>query len=217
MIRSAILVLLSAGLIACTSTENDWQEAAAANTVEAYQEFLDHHAHDAHADEARSRIKSLEDRQAWTQAQNTNTIQSLEQYLKSEPTGTHAQQARERIVSFQRADAWKVAQANGSAAALSAFVQKYPQGPEADQARAQLDGNYEVQLAALRSKKDAERTRKRLEARYGKVLHEVLVSTGPDHLNDVRSQPMSLSAAQSACTTVEKSGQHCELIKAAQR
>jgi len=217
MKRFLPLLILAGVLLACSSTESDWQKASTANTVQAYQQFLQSHATGDHADEARSRIRALQDDQAWMEAMNTNTTESFQQYLQKEPMGTHAQQARDRITALQRASDWQVAQASGSAAALQSFLQKYPTGPEADQARARLDSDYQVQLAEYHTKREADHAVKRLESRYGKVVHGLTVSTGTDKLNQVHSAPMSLANAQAACTTVEKSGQHCEVVKVAQR
>jgi len=217
MKRYLPLLILASALVACSSTEADWQKATAANTVPAYQQFLQNHPTGNHADEARSRIRALEDDQAWMEAKNANTTESFQQYLQKEPMGTHAQQARDQLTALQRASAWQVAQASGTASALQDFLQKYPTGPEADQARARLDSDYQVQLAEYHSKREAEHAVKKLESRYGKVVQGLSVSTGTDKLNQVHSAPMSLANAQAACTALKKSGQHCEVVKVAQR
>ena len=72
-----------------------------------------------------------------------------------------------------------------------------------------------MQLAAFRGKSEAERVRARLQTRYAKLLHQVVVvSPSPeDKLIRVSSTPMSLEDAQSACATLKKARQHCEVIK----
>jgi hypothetical protein len=205
-------------LAACSSPEADWKKADAQGTVAAYQAFLTTHPNDSHAAQARTRIQSLEDQAAWTQAQNANSLEGFKQYLQTQPTGAHAADAQERMAGLERAAAWKVAQADGKMPALQEFLQKYPSGPEAELARTQLQqlsNGYRVELASSRSEKEAKKISARLQQRYGKLLHAVVVTAPvlPDTLNHVRSGPMSLEDAQSACADLKKARQHCEVVK----
>ena len=217
-VTAAFLGLL---LIACSSGEADWQQATTANTIGAYQDFLKQHPNGQHADEARSRIHTIEDDQAWMAAINSNTQQSFEQYLRNEPNGNHAQEARDRITGFDRAAAWKTAQSEGTVQSLQAFLQKYPTGPEADEARAalqKLQNDYQVQLASYRSRKEADRVSARLKRRYATVLQDVVVvpASPSDKLNHIRSAPMSEEQAKSACAQLKKKHQRCEVVKSAE-
>ena len=211
-------VLLGLFLAACSSIEADWQQATTANTIGAYQDFLKQHPNGQHADEARSRIRGLEDEQAWDTAKTSSTEQSFQQYLRDEPNGTHAQDARDRITGFERAAAWKTAQSEGNATAIQGFLQKYPTGPESDEARAalqKLQNDFQVQLASYHSRQEADRMSERLKRKFGNVLHDVLVvpATPPDKLNHIRSAPMSEDEAKAACATLKKSHQRCEVVK----
>jgi cell division protein FtsN len=214
------LFLLTAGvLVACSTQEADWAKANGQGTVTAYHEFLKHHPDSAHAELARSRILSLEDAQAWTAAQSANTPEAFEQYLQKETNGVHSVDARDRINAFERDAAWKLAEAVATKPVLQDYLVRYPQGPEAEQAHVQLEKlnaeQYRVQLAAFRGKSEAERVRARLQTRYAELLHQVVVvSPSPaDKLNRVSSAPMSLEDAQSACATLKKARQHCEVIR----
>ncbi len=218
VVAASLAVMLTGLLLGCSSIEADWQQATQGNTVTAYQDFLKAHPNGQHADEARSRIRSLEDDQAWTSAMNTNTEQSYRQYLSAERKGAHLQDARDHITGLQRAAAWKMAQAQGTPAALEAFLQKFPEGTEADEAHAQLDQlnhQYRVQLAAFRSKKSAERDSARLKSRLRKVMHDVVVvpAMPPDRLNRVTSDLMSQSDADSLCAKLKKAHQPCKVVK----
>jgi hypothetical protein len=161
----------------------------------------------------------LQDDQAWARAQSGNTADAFRQYLNNQPSGLHAAESRSRIAAFEQADAWKAAETDGKAPALQAFLQKYPQGDEADRARAKLEQlkaeAYRVQVAAFRARKDADRVRARLQARYRNVLHDVVVvpPATPDKLTTIRSAPMTLKEAQSACGELRKEHQHCEVVK----
>jgi len=212
-------VLAAAALLGCDSIQDDWNKANAQNTLAAYQDFLNQHPNTDLAVQAQSRMHALQDYQAWAQAQKANTAESFRQYLSGQPNGLHAAESRERILGFERADAWRAAEADGKAPALQAFLQKYPQGAEADRARAQIAQlqaqAYRVQVAAFRAHKDAERARSRLQARYGALLHDVVVvpPAGPEKLTTIRSLPMTLKQAESACGTLHKEHQHCEVVK----
>jgi cell division protein FtsN len=206
--------------MACSSSEGDWKRADTQGTIAAYQKFLADHPNDSHAQLARKRVHSLEDDQAWTLAQTTNTLDSLKQYIQTQPNGAHSSDAREGITGFERAAAWKTAQASDTGPALQEFLQKYPQGSEADLARMQLQKlnaeQYRVQLGAFAVKGQAEHARTHLQSRFGNLLHHIAVvpPTSADKSNRVVSGPMSLDAAKSACTTLSKQKQHCEVVKA---
>ena len=77
------LIVTAAILAACSSAESDWKKADSQNTTAAYQDFLTQHPNDAHAQDARDRIKKLEDEQAWADAQKTNTADAYQQYLQN--------------------------------------------------------------------------------------------------------------------------------------
>lgn len=212
-------MLMAVALIACRSVQGDWNQASAQNTVAAYQDFLRQHPNSDLAVEAQTRIQELQDDQAWTQAKNTDTPEAFRQYLNRQPKALHAAESQARITALERMQAWKHAESDGKALALQAFLQKYPQGAEADQARTrleQLDAEaYRVQVAAFRARRDADRARARLQARYRKVLHDVVVvpPEGVEKLTTIRSAPMSLKDAQSACSTLKKEHQQCEVVK----
>lgn len=209
-------------LAACSSVNKDWANASAQNTVAAYQSFLDKHAGDQHAQEARNRIAALQDDSDWQTAQNGNSLDSYQQYLQAEPNGTHAQAARDEITSMERANAWKTAQSDGSAPALQAFLQKYPQGAEAELARqklAALHSDYRAELGAYHDKRAAEHKRSEMQSRFSGILKEVEVLS-PDSSDPryrVMSGLMDRQAADSACASLKRDHQTCEVVKADQR
>lgn len=219
MSRLPMAIVLCAGLTlaGCGFAEYDWNKALTANTVTAYQTFLQHHPTNKHADDARGRMLALRDDQAWALAQATNTVAGYQDYLKSESGGVHAGDAQYQITSLQRAAAWKVLQKDESAAALQAFLHQYPQGLESNQARQVLSTlDYRVQLAVARSQSAAERRREELQARFGKVVHDVVVMA-PTSVHTgyrVTSEPMTQADASSACAQLERSHQSCRLLPA---
>jgi hypothetical protein len=147
------VLFLAAALSACDTAAGDWRKATAANTVAAYQIFLERHGGDEHAGNARGRILALQDEQAWTAARAANTEEAYNAYLKTEGGGVHAEEARYYLTGLQRAQDWAAIQNAASVASLQAFLQKYPQGVESNQARDRLkELSYRVEPAKSRKR-----------------------------------------------------------------
>ncbi|MGC1458398.1 MAG: hypothetical protein WA825_09000 [Steroidobacteraceae bacterium] len=212
-ISTAFLVL-----VGCTSAaDTDWNRADTTATVASYQDFVKRHPNDPRVTQAQDRIGHLQDGEAWNLAQSTDTAEAFQNYLQQQPTGAHLADARQRESVLERAAEWKVAQADGKAPALNQFLRKFPTGAEADQARAMLAklDAYRVRLAARKSKNAAERDSAHLQARYGKVLHEVEVvaAKSPRQLSYVESEPMTLADAKADCATLRSEHEHCEVVR----
>lgn len=223
--RKCLLPLTLCGalaLTACSTANKDWADASTENTVAGYQAFLNKHAGDQHAQEARNRIATLQDDAAWKTAQQGNSLDSYQNYLQAEPNGTHGQAARDEIMGFGRANAWKTAQSDGSVSALQAFLQKYPQGPEADQARqklAAIHSNYRAELGTFHNERAAQRKRSELQSRFSSVLKEVDVISpdSSDKRYRVMSGLMDQQDANSTCASLKRDHQTCEVVKANQQ
>lgn len=204
------------GLAACSSAQNDWQQTNARNTVGAYQEFVESHPNTPQSVVARNRINVLVDEQAWAQAQQTNTVQSYQGYLQDEPSGSHAAEAKANIAANERSVAWQAAAATDTPEALQVFLEKYPEGPEANKAKArlaQLTG-FKVQLATFHSERQAEKTRDRLEGKYGDVLGSVIIVTDSGaNLHVLQSTSMGQGEANNACAKLRKDHLPCEVIR----
>jgi hypothetical protein len=218
--RLMMLTVLGAAvaLSACNSADSDWNKATAANTLAAYQAFVQQHGSDQRADNARGRILALQDEQAWAVARAANTVESYNAYLQTESGGVHAGQAQYNLTALHRAQDWQVIENDASAASLQTFLLKYPQGPEANQARTKLSAlNYRLQLADSRTQAGAERKRAQLAAKFGKVLDEIIVvaPAGSHTMFRVTSGPMSQATANSACAVLERAHQSCKLIAGA--
>jgi len=210
------LVCAAAALSACNlMAESDWHKATVANTIAGYETFLQEHADNKHADNARGRILALRDEHAWSSAQATNTIAAYDGYLKAWSGGVHGGDAQYEITALQRAAAWKSLQSDPSAASVQAFLNIYPQGRESNEARAKLKEFYHLQLAHARSAAAAARKQAQLQRKFGKELSDVAVVAphAPDTMFRVISGAMSQAAANSTCETLERAHQHCELVQ----
>ncbi len=214
--RLTLLLLAATTLWACSSAQQDWNKANTTNTVAAYQEYLSKHPTGEHSTEATDRIRSLQDEEAWSQAKQADSLDAYQDYLQKQPAGSHVKEAQDAITGLQRASDWKTAQSTGTVAALQDFLKKYPTGPEADEAKAKLNAmtGYRVQLAAAKTEKQAQRERDQLHAKYGNLLHDVVVvpaNSGKSY--GVTSGPMSQSEADSACAELKKAHHSCEVVK----
>ncbi len=215
-LRISLLLVPAAALFACSNAQQDWNKASTANTVAAYQEYLSKHPSGEHSSDASDRIHSLQDDEAWQQAKQTNSADAYRDYLQKQPTGTHTKDAQDALTAEERATDWKTAESTGTVASLQDFLKKYPAGAEADQARSKLAemSGYKVHLASAPTEKQARRERDHLRAKYGSILHDVVVApsnTGKGY--GVDSAPMSQAQADSACAELKKSHQTCEVIK----
>jgi hypothetical protein len=218
MSRSWVSLVLAAAIAlwACSSAQEDWNKASTANTVPAYQEYLSKHPTGEHSAEAGDRIHSLQDDDAWSQAKQANSVEGYRDYLQKQPTGSHVTAAQDALTAAQRAADWKTSQSSGTVASVQDFLKKYSAGPEVDQARVKLAtlSGYKVQLASVKTEKQAQRERKHLRAKYGNILHDVVVvpaNSGKGY--GLESAPMSQSQADSACGELKKAHQSCEVVK----
>jgi outer membrane protein assembly factor BamD (BamD/ComL family) len=214
--RVTLLLLTAATLWACSSAQEDWNKATAANTVAAYQQYLSKHPSSDHSSEASDRIHTLQDDEAWSQAKQTNTLAAYQGYVQNQPTGAHVKDAQDAITGLQRAEDLKTAESAGTAEALQGFLNKYPTGPEVDEAKTKLAAlsGFRVQLVSAKTEKQAQRERDRLRAKYLNVLHDVVVvpaNSGKGY--GVTSAPMTQTEADSACSELKKSHQSCEVVK----
>jgi hypothetical protein len=218
MIRlwAGCLLIPAAVLFGCSSAEQDWNRAVAANSVAAYQQYLTKHPGGPHQAEAGDRIHSLQDSEDWSEAKQANSTESYKAYLQKEPAGLHTKEAQDAIAASGEANDWKTAQSSGTVASLQDFLKKYPNGATAAQARAKLAemSGYKVRLTSATTRKQAERVRDRLRRKYGNIVHDLVVapaSSGKGY--GVDSSPMSQSQADSTCAQLKKSHQGCEVIK----
>jgi hypothetical protein len=217
-LRIAAVICMGGVLSACSlMADSDWHKATLANTIAAYQTFLQEHPTDRHADNARGRILALQDENAWSAARAANTVASYEGYLKAESGGVHVGDAKYQITALQRAEAWKALQSDPSAASLQAFLMLYPQGVESNQAREKLDQFYHLQLADARNAADAARKRAQLQRRFAKELSEVtvLAPAASGAMYQVISGPMSQAAANATCATLQRAHQSCKPVQGA--
>ena len=153
------MILATLLLAGCDTPEHDWTRAKAVNTMAAYRSFVDAHPESDHAENARARLRALQDEFDWASAQWTNTDGAFKNYLQSDPGGRHVQEAQAQVFEIERTRAWSLVLRSPSVDTLQGYLRTYPYASNADEARRQLDALTFVQLAEARSKRSGEKKR----------------------------------------------------------
>ncbi len=86
---AALTVCLS--LAACSREQQDWRTAEAADTVESYDQFLEHHPDSELVTAARTRVAQLTEDREWQQAGSADTPDAYREFLAHHPNGKWAQ------------------------------------------------------------------------------------------------------------------------------
>jgi hypothetical protein len=93
------LALLAAAS-GCSHEQRDWHSAQAANTIEAYEEFISTHPKSARTADAQTQIAQLTEARDWQRASTIDTADAYRQFLVQHPQGKSAQEAHIRIENF---------------------------------------------------------------------------------------------------------------------
>jgi cell division septation protein DedD len=224
---NALALSLALALAGCSHEGADWKSATAADTSEAYQQFLTQHPNSANAVQARTRIQQLQEDRDWQAATAADTRDAYEQFLTQHADSKWAQEARIRIENF--------AQSNNAAAANAAAAAKASAPAEAAAKAAatppsMATGGYAknpapvvatqyVQLGAFSSEARAQAQWKKLKAKYEHELSSLTpryVGAGkvrPRQLVRLQVGTVSRAAALGLCQKLKKHAQSCVLVK----
>jgi SPOR domain len=216
---SAVMLGLALSLGGCSHEGADWKSATAADTTEAYQQFLAQHPKSANAAQAHTRIDQLQEQRDWQAATAADTRDAYEQFLAQHADSKWAQEARIRIENF--------AQSGGTPAAATAAPSTATPGSKAHaaasppapkmatggSAMAAANAQY-VQLGAFSSQAHAQWQWKRLSAKFSKELGALTprYAAGKSGARGVvRLQVAVGSHAQAAalCGKLKAHGQSC--------
>ena len=225
---NALALSLALALAGCSHEGADWKSATAADTSEAYQQFLTQHPSSANAVQARTRIQQLQEERDWQTATAADTRDAYEQFLTQHADSKWAQEARIRIENF--------AQSNSAAAANAAAAAKASAPAEAaakaaatppsmatggyakNQAASNAAAQY-VQLGAFSSEARAQAQWKVLKAKYPHELSSLTpryVGGGkvrPKQLVRLQVGVVSRAAALGLCQKLKKHAQSCVPVR----
>jgi hypothetical protein len=230
------IALGTLALAGCSHESADWKSATAADTAEAYQQFLQQHPKSANAAQAQARIQQLADDRDWQAAAAADTRDAYEQFVAQHPDSKWAQEARIRIENFAQSGAsgGKVASANGAApagpattasqaATAPAVVEKPPPGGKSHASTgtrvASAEHGHFVQLGAYHSKARAESEWKLLAAKYPSELkslkpHYVAGKSKSGPVYKLRVSVPSATDATGLCARLKKHSQVCVPVTA---
>ena len=96
----ATLMLAVAMLVGCSREKIDWKSAEAADTVEAYDHFLERHPDGDLSTQARARVAQLNEERDWKRASAADTADAYRQFLTQHENGKWAGEARIRVENF---------------------------------------------------------------------------------------------------------------------
>lgn len=222
------IVLGVLALSGCSHESADWKSASAADTAEAYQQFLQQHPKSPNAVQAQARIQQIAADRDWQAAAAADTRDAYEQFLAQHADSKWAQEARIRIENFaQSAGAVSSGAATpGGAApaakpaptpppAVASTTKPKPSAYAAAPAKvASAEHGHFVQLGAYHSKASAESEWKQLAAKYPadfKSLkpHYVESKSKSGTVYKLRVGVASASDAKGLCAKLKKHSRSC--------
>jgi len=208
-------------LAGCSRVADDWRAAQAADTSEAYQDFMQQHAGSEYAVEAQARIKQLAENRDWQQAAALDTRDAYEQFVAQHADGKWAQEARVRIENFQIAgkpEPATPADVTASPVAVTppaaAAAPPKPATAIAKPAAAAKSSVHYAQLGAFSSRANAESEWKRLVDRFPAQLKSLQphYSAGKSQSKTVYRLQVGVGSDQRArdlCAQLKKQSQAC--------
>jgi cell division septation protein DedD len=234
------IVLGALALGGCSHEGADWKSATAADTPEAYQQFLQQHPKSANAVQAQARIAQIADDRDWQAAAAADTRDAYQQYLAAHADSKWAQEARIRIENFAQsgtAAAAAPAPITASEPAVAAKPLKPAMSsptqtaapkppvnaaathPPTTQASSKAERGHFVQLGAFHSKASAEVAWKKLSAKYPSEFkslkpHFIAAKSKSGPVTKLRVGVSSASDAKGLCATLKKHAQVCVPVTA---
>jgi len=100
ILKWAIIIVSSIGLIGCTTTNIDWEEAHNIDTPKAYKDFLNKHPQCEYSEQARTRLETL----YYERSLEEGTTKSYSEYLVKFPQSEHAKDIRARLKEIRCQD-----------------------------------------------------------------------------------------------------------------
>lgn len=212
--RFAVIVLSVAMLGAvggCSHEKRDWHSAQAADTIEAYEQFVREHPKSTRTSEAQTRVEQLTEERDWQRATSTDSADAYRQFLAAHPQAKSAQEARIRIENFAMSGG---ASAASPGVAAQPATAPPPATAAASEPAAQA-GGVSVQLGAFSTHAKAQSQWRRLIARFAAELHgaasdiERGKSSHGRHVYRLKAKVADEAGARSLCTQLKRHGEAC--------
>jgi hypothetical protein len=204
--RKAIMgCIASCALIACSGEGRDWRSAEAADTVEAYDQFLEKHPEGEHVTQARARLGQLAEDREWQRATTADTAAAYREFLAQYPTGKWAGEARIRVENFALAEP-AAATEGGSVVA-----------PDGDASVSTTGTGFGIQLGAFSTEAAAQAEWQQLQSRHraqlGSLNPQVLRGTSDSGTVFRLQAPVGAEArARGICAALAQASQPCVVV-----
>jgi cell division protein FtsN len=230
---SILGLVLALSVAACSRQQSDWEKTRAANTTDAYEQFLKKYPGGEFTAQAQARARELYEEREWQKARDLDSIDAYQSFLKQYPDGKWSQEARIRIENFTLASAPPngtpadaalpadaapppASEPPASAPAVPAAGVPAPRAPAEASASA---GKYAVQLGAYKSGEDAAMKRwAELSGKYPKLLEGLSPRISPRKaaagtLYRLQVANLSGKRARAICGSLKAHAQPCEVLR----
>ena len=236
LIGLCLALLLGVG--GCSRQQSDWEKTRAANTTDAYEQFLKKYPSGEFTAQAQARVKELYEERDWQKARDADTQEAYQAFLKQYPEGKWTEEARIRVENFTLAQAPSNARPpertlpiprasppaadSGAAAAAASRTAAAPTagtgaGEEPRNPRAKA-GSYGIQLGAFKSSADAANRRwAHLDKEYPKLLAGLSPTVAPKKTASGTLYRLQVAAltekhARAICKYLKEKSQPCVLM-----
>jgi cell division septation protein DedD len=231
---------LGFALAGCSGESTDWKSATAADTSEAYQQYLQQHPSGTNAEQARTHLKQLQEDRDWQSASSADIRAAYEQFLAQHADGKWAEEARIRIENFAQGGSSGVPVPVANPSAKAATAPAAPPAPAAAKSTASANSApvsrvasaatskgrsgaaahaHLVQLGAFSSQARAESHWKVLQGRFPTQFKSmqpryVSASAKANHMVRLQVSVSSVARARDLCSALHKHSLACVPITA---
>ena len=228
---SGLLALGIAVVLAGCGEMQDWRSTQRADTLEAYETFLDRHPESAYAPVAQRRAADLLEQRDWQIASQADTAEAYRRFLDTHPKGRWAREARIRLQNFMTTPgvlgppALEPLEGPPPPAMLPPEVEpaeiKPPEAANDALANAQQPVEHRIQLGAFSSRELAEDAWRSARARHrelqGLVSQVMPTRSAAATVYRLQATVVSEARAREACRVLVGSGQPCVYVPPATR
>ncbi len=207
MRRAIMGCIASCALAACGGEGRDWRSAEAADTVEAYDQFLEKHPEGEHVTQARARLGQLAEDREWQRATTADTAVAYRAFLAQHPNGKWAGEARIRVENFALTEPGAPAtQPSPSAEPADGAASASPSGRE-----------FGIQLGAFSTEAAAQAEWQQLQSRHraqlGSLKPEVQrAASGSGTVFRLQAPVGAEARARGICAALTQASQPCVVV-----
>ncbi len=230
--RLLVLPALSALLLlgACGELQ-DWRGTQRADTLEAYQSFLDRHPQSQYAPVAQRRLADLEEQRDWLIATESDSAEGYRTFINTHPKGRWTREARLRLQNFLSTPGVigpaaiepveplpppAMLPATPASAIGDSDAASPPADPSAAVAIEPAPVTHRIQLGAFSSRDkalEAWRDARAAQAQLQGLVSQVIVgSNGQVEIYRLQASVVSEERAREICRVLTAAGQGCVYV-----